>query len=766
MDNARSMTTDDGTQTKNQEKERVVAAISALKAQGADVNPYTVSGEAQVPRSTLYRDPELMDLIYRERNGDDSSHMSNDEFQSKIAELEESNEALNEQIWDLEKQLETMTKAKQDAYVQGFQAGIEEAAKRLAASTGAETTGPRPVIHVDTPVAESAPVSQVPEFKPTPVAAGLGETNYAYSEAPSTPSARSNGEGSEKAASKRKIDETTGEYEPLSDSHIAGDYRFGDSLMAQELDESYNPAESLSSELQYAEAAAAPEAEAQSAWAGPEAGPESESEEEEEEEDGDEEDDDEEEGEETAAAPPQQKPSNPEETGEHDIFDDIESLVSEQREPQPATKHRGPDIDFSLADERAHGEPEQPVRAKKNFPDIDFGLSSESDDQNGGEYHQDAVAAGARQAAPRSPEPQHAGVAAQAADDGTVGQLTRDPDGIYNIARSGPTVSSSAYNPLVELSWKDLQTVYNFSVASLKDYAKPGFGNEPGALGGTNFADSSTQQPRTPAQPQAQQQAPAQAQAQAQTPAQAQPKPRVAPRGPEPEFPDPRRTGDRLQALSDPRNLLDSEPIVDLDALDIFDDLDDYVDLDKIEVIDDVIAKPKAEEPSMGGDELRELIKGRIKQAAEMPNEPSAPRMTTPPQPSKEDGKDAKDGKGAPAAGPRNKFIGGAKAGQEPPAAVPSFVVKQIPPEIRKACMILGLKPEEATQKSVIEAWKKQIASPGVHPDLGGDTEAAVYLNTAKDQLVRWLDQQAPKLGKKFGQPQKPEPPRPKKDDD
>jgi hypothetical protein len=55
------------------------------------------------------------------------------------------------------------------------------------------------------------------------------------------------------------------------------------------------------------------------------------------------------------------------------------------------------------------------------------------------------------------------------------------------------------------------------------------------------------------------------------------------------------------------------------------------------------------------------------------------------------------------------------------------------------------------TERIVKEAWKRQIASPGVHPDLGGETESAIYLNTAKDTLVRWLDQQAPKLGKKFG---------------
>ncbi|MBI2811515.1 MAG: hypothetical protein HYX67_11920 [Candidatus Melainabacteria bacterium] len=700
------MTNDDGTQTKNQEKERVVAAITALKAQGADINPYTVSGEAQVPRSTLYRDPELMDLIYKERNGEDGSHLSNDEIQSKIAELEESNQALNEQIWDLEKQLESMTKLKQDAYVQGFQAGIEEAAKRKTAGSIGEVTGSRPAIQVEVPVAAEETVIEGTDYEAAPVAVGLGETSYKFTEPVTAVPPSNGGDASHKITAKNRIDENTGDYEPLSDSHIAGDFHFGDSLMAQ--DDSYELEEKAAPQALAPGPAPEPTptpAPTPAATPAPEPAPK-----------------------------PQPKAAVAEETGEHDIFDDIESVLSEQNAPASS----GPDMDFTLHQERPEPEPVEPVRKKKNFPDIDFGLSTESDSPNGESEHEDAVAAGARQAAPID---QQAGVTAQAGEDSAVAQMTRDGDGIYNIARSGPTISSSAYNPLVELSWKDLQTVYNFSVASLKDYAKPGFGNEPGALGGTNFADSSTQQPKPV---KTRHEAAIETSDSLDLPG-----------------PDPRRTGDRLQALSDPRNLLDSEPIVDLDALDIFDDLDDYVDLDKIEVISDVVSKPKAEEPSMGGDELRELIKGRIKQAADIPNEPSAPRMTQPPPA----GGAAKES--APAGGgPRNKFIGGAKAGQEPPSAVPAFVVKTIPPEIRKSFMILGLKPEEATTKSVIEAWKKQIASPGVHPDLGGDTEAAVYLNTAKDMLVRWLDQQAPKLGKKFGQAHKPEPPKPKKDED
>src|SRR5262249_33929122 len=74
------------------------------------------------------------------------------------------------------------------------------------------------------------------------------------------------------------------------------------------------------------------------------------------------------------------------------------------------------------------------------------------------------------------------------------------------------------------------------------------------------------------------------------------------------------------------------------------------------------------------------------------------------------------------------------------------------PAEIRKACLLLGVRPEEITNEVVIDAWKRQIASPGVHPDLGGDTESAIFLNTAKDTLIRYLEDQAPKLGKRFSQ--------------
>lgn len=213
----------------------------------------------------------------------------------------------------------------------------------------------------------------------------------------------------------------------------------------------------------------------------------------------------------------------------------------------------------------------------------------------------------------------------------------------------------------------------------------------------------------------------------------------------------------------------------DLDSMDIFEGLDDYGNLEDIEIIQDVQLSPEGNAPS--DDELRDLIKNRIRQAKEMSSEPrEAHQMST----------------GAPAAaadksepkGLGSKFIGGkarpkpgetgqapaeapaasvgqtgAPQGSSPPppapsaaqsAATPGFV-RQVPPEIRKACMLLGVRPEEMTIESVTDAWKKQITSPGVHPDQGGDTESAIYLNTAKDTILRWLYDQAPKLGKKWG---------------
>jgi prefoldin subunit 5 len=95
-----------------------------------------------------------------------------------------------------------------------------------------------------------------------------------------------------------------------------------------------------------------------------------------------------------------------------------------------------------------------------------------------------------------------------------------------------------------------------------------------------------------------------------------------------------------------------------------------------------------------------------------------------------------------------HKFVGAHRPAVEP-APVP---VRPFPPEIRKACLMLGIRPHEITQQLVLKSWKDEMAKPGVHPDSGGDTEMAIYLNVAKDTLMRWIETQSPKLGKKFGQ--------------
>jgi hypothetical protein len=67
-------------------------------------------------------------------------------------------------------------------------------------------------------------------------------------------------------------------------------------------------------------------------------------------------------------------------------------------------------------------------------------------------------------------------------------------------------------------------------------------------------------------------------------------------------------------------------------------------------------------------------------------------------------------------------------------------VTSKLPPEIRKPCMLLGVRADSLTLDSVLTARKQQIDAPGVHPEQGGDRESAIYINTAKDTLVQWLE--------------------------
>jgi hypothetical protein len=74
----------------------------------------------------------------------------------------------------------------------------------------------------------------------------------------------------------------------------------------------------------------------------------------------------------------------------------------------------------------------------------------------------------------------------------------------------------------------------------------------------------------------------------------------------------------------------------------------------------------------------------------------------------------------------------------------------RVPPEVRRACKILGLAPEDISLAAVRKAWKENISDPSVHPDLGGEQEVAIMLNNARDSILRWLEEQQPKLLKRF----------------
>lgn len=75
----------------------------------------------------------------------------------------------------------------------------------------------------------------------------------------------------------------------------------------------------------------------------------------------------------------------------------------------------------------------------------------------------------------------------------------------------------------------------------------------------------------------------------------------------------------------------------------------------------------------------------------------------------------------------------------------------RVPAVLRKSCQLLGLPIDEPLTASAInKAWKKQMLSNGAHPDLGGNTDEAVLLNKAKEELLHFLDERAPKLGAKL----------------
>ena len=106
------------------ERRLVVSAIQTLRESGTEINPHTVAQTAQIPRSTIYRNAELMDLIAQAEDANRSS--------DRIAELENRIQQLDQTIWDLEKQNEELQMEAQNVWTQGFTAGLEEAARRHA----------------------------------------------------------------------------------------------------------------------------------------------------------------------------------------------------------------------------------------------------------------------------------------------------------------------------------------------------------------------------------------------------------------------------------------------------------------------------------------------------------------------------------------------------------------------------------------------------------------------------------------------------------
>lgn len=301
-------------------------------------------------------------------------------------------------------------------------------------------------------------------------------------------------------------------------------------------------------------------------------------------------------------------------------------------------------------------------------------------------------------------------------------ELTQDERAVINFTQAGPYVSSD-FNPLEELKWKDLETVYSMGVLSVTDInpdvPKPDQEQYVKLEGNaTGEVQNNTDQESEAAPPQDKEA-------------------------------NGTITNSEAQA-GDPASM-----IPDFDQLDIFEDIEELEELGKIQVPDDMLAdvpvdevgseNEVVEEEKATGDDLRNLINARIKQAQEQGVEHT---VRTPPAPEDSDDEEAKGFMG------KNKFVGqNAKPNEGTGGGFksPNVALKSAPREIRQACSILGISPEDLTASKVNKAWKDLIASPGVHPDQGGDTEAAVILNSAKDQLLRFIESSAPKLGKKFG---------------
>jgi hypothetical protein len=98
----------------------------------------------------------------------------------------------------------------------------------------------------------------------------------------------------------------------------------------------------------------------------------------------------------------------------------------------------------------------------------------------------------------------------------------------------------------------------------------------------------------------------------------------------------------------------------------------------------------------------------------------------------------------------KHKFVGRSREREDILKTMSPRRSIEPPAEVLRWSEVLGLDASNLTAEDIQRAWRKAISSPEVHPDLGGEVETAILLNTAKDFLTKWLDSFAPKLGKQF----------------
>jgi hypothetical protein len=676
-------------------KSQVEAALKAVKDRGWDINPYTVAEEARVPHTEITRKAEFMQLIVDARGGDVSFQVSDNDNGSRVA-------ALEAEVQNLKSQLD---KGNSSGLPSGLpdDDALNEQVKALLSSETDEQ-----VKHLERELEQTyAQIVTLEEDKVdlTRSVTGLEKVNEAIN-------ARMRELEAESSLLKKQMEQQAGkpsnsEMETINremalrmEELVASNRANNEHIALLEMSNQQH--ESLILELEAKLAELQQEADMlalqlQNAFnIGYQKGLTD--------------------GKTTDQAAPQPQAAQQESPTKELSHQDV-SAAAAQVEFTPAPEQAAPLIEQQVATgDQVVYTPGQYYEMHQEMPNV--------------ELRQNEAPAQAPQAAQPAQE------------EGVWG----DADRVLNFARTGPYVAST-FNPLESLSWRDLETVYSMGVLSIKDfsrnltdYAQTTGEPEVTSIGGVPVPPKEKPQPvqidySLHAEEDYQQ--PETQMYQAQTEQQ-----------PEPAMHDPPKSEGALDFIDE---------LIDIDKLDIFESLEELEELGTIDVLNEPISinfdqigentgdNMAVEAAQVSDEQLRELIKNRTAAAKEMGTE-SEVRTTPAPEGAK------------PGLAGLKKFVGQKAAPNPEPAPAPatasstsnSVLSKHIPQEIRKNCMLLGLRPEELTKELVLKEWKKQITS--VHPDLkGGDTESSIVLNTAKDTLLRWLDQNTPKLGGKFG---------------